>query len=80
MSKLSKESNALYSACLQATVDADEKLAKVFGQRELEAFADRKEQKLVPLVQELTDHQLFRSLKQQGLVSWIIRPRDLAKR
>ncbi|KAH9838904.1 putative DNA-directed RNA polymerase III subunit rpc6 [Teratosphaeria destructans] len=79
--KLSEESDSLYSSMMQAAEQSEEKFQKVFFQQDLQTLADEAAKtlpQLMSLIQELTNHALVRTLKQERALCWSTRPRKAA--
>lgn len=80
MSTLTSQSNALYLACLQSVEDTEEGMNKRFTQQDLEALSDCSITELTSRVNELVDHSLLRSVRQQQQLLWILRTRETASK
>ncbi|KAF2765615.1 RNA polymerase Rpc34 [Teratosphaeria nubilosa] len=67
---------------MRAAEQSDEKFQKVFFQQDLQTLADEAAktlQQLMQLIQELTNHSLVRTLKQERALCWSTRPRKAAE-
>lgn len=79
MAKLSPESSKLHDLTTQALQDSPEGSQKSFNQQDLITLGSLQDAtELMPLIQELVSHQLFRTLKAERTLFWTPRPRDLA--
>jgi len=82
LTKLSDESEVLYTDLLKIAQESEEGLKKVFFQGDLQTIAAdsaKSVNSLMILIQELTGHSLLRTSKLQGSLCWSTRPRDAAK-
>ena len=80
MSKLSPDSELLYAACLNRGREGDATTPKHFFQDDLNNILKCGPLELLGVVQELVDHQLFRTMRLSGVTCWTTRPKNLAKR
>jgi len=79
MSKLSPEATNLHDATFANAKSSTEGVKKSFAQRELMEISGIKEPgELIRIVQELVQHQLFRTLKAERTLYWSPRSKEVA--
>lgn len=79
MSKLSPEGGKLHDATFAHAKTLTEGLKKAFSQQDLMKIGGIEgPSELMRIVQELVQHSLFRTLKQDRTLLWSARPREVA--